>query len=109
MPSALCNPDEELLVLSFVCLFAALLYSFFNAYYATVLAEKYLDPNHWAGLHSRYGPSRFFCKCVRANTGLGYTPEGRRIWWQGNRYFFFWVVFWWVAFSGALLVRHYCA
>ena len=85
MPEVLCHPDEELVIVAVICLVAALLHSAARWMNYTAMAETCLDPNHWAGLHSKYGPSPFISQCFRVNTGRGYTPEGRRLWWNGFR------------------------
>ena len=71
MPSALCNPDEELVIVAVICIVAALLHSTARWMNYTAMAETCLDPDHWAGLHSKTGPSPFISQCFRVNTGRG--------------------------------------
>ena len=85
MLEALCHPDEELVIVAVICLVVALLHSAARWMNYAAMAETCLDPNHWAGLYSKDGPSHFLCQCFRVNTGRGYTPEGRQIWWTGFR------------------------
>lgn len=49
-------------------------------------AEGHIDERHWAGVPKGYGLTSFLYSCLRANTGLGYTPEGRSMWWLGFRW-----------------------
>ncbi len=85
MLETFCHPDEELVIVAVICLVVALLHSTARWMNYTAMAETCLDPNHWAGLHSNNGPYSLISQSYRVNTGRGYTPEGRQIWWNGFR------------------------
>ena len=86
MLDLLCRLDAELGVAVMILLMIALCYSMFMINFHGSLAEAHVDTEHWAGASGTTWLQEFFYHSIRFNTGLGYKPQGRKIWWQGYRF-----------------------
>ena len=86
MLDLLCRLDSELGVPVMILLVIAMCYSMFMINFHGSLAEAHVDTNHWAGAAGTNWLQDFVYHSIRFNTGLGYKPKGRRIWWKGYRF-----------------------
>ncbi|MEM8688151.1 MAG: hypothetical protein AAGF81_12525 [Pseudomonadota bacterium] len=86
MLDLVCRLDAGLGVPVMLLLMIAMCYSMFMINFHGSLAEPYVDTDHWAGGSGTNWLQSFVFHSIRFNTGLGYTPQGRRIWWQGYRF-----------------------
>ena len=109
MSVVLCRLISEAGFLGLVVLMAALFFSIFKINLHGTLAEAHVDTRHWAGNSGDNWLMNFVYHAIRFNTGLGYTVQGRRIWWQGYRF----AVVTYAAIIGAFVVTvwkdHQCS
>ncbi len=86
MLDQICANDD--LIIGFGIIFVAVLAVWSETVFGRQLsqAEKYLDVVQWSGDPQNAGVKGHLKRGLRATTGLGYTPAGRALWWQGYRY-----------------------
>ena len=71
------DPTALMMILPIMAIFAAaMLYHVFN----TRGLEDFRDTNHWAG------KAGFIWNSMRVTYGLGYTAEGKRLWWRSAKF-----------------------
>ena len=85
MIDAFCPPHPDVLLVGIGTALVAGVFAILNMSWVNA-AEGHVDEKHWAGVPKGYGLISFLYSCLRANTGLGYTPEGRSMWWLGFRW-----------------------
>jgi len=83
--NALCPLNDIVVIFGLICALLACVHGMLIAYRSALKAEMHVDPEHWAGVLSDERLAKFWKRTVRAYTGLGFTPAGRLIWWQGFR------------------------
>ena len=75
-----CTSSDPFAAMFFLPLFivvgSAMLYHVFN----TKGLESFRDPKHWAG------KAGFIWNSMRVTYGIGYTAEGKRLWWRSARF-----------------------
>ena len=82
---AFCPLHPDILMLGMGCALVAGTCAVLNMSWLNA-AERHIDDKHWASVPKGYGVISFLYRCLRASTGLGYTPEGRLMWWLGFRW-----------------------
>jgi hypothetical protein len=81
-----CTSGDPIAFLIFLPIVAVGLVSLFYHSLNTRNLEVYRDPTHWAG------HAGFIYNCLRATYGVGYSMEGKKLWWRSGRFMLLTVV-----------------